>query len=81
MESEGDPHLEFEKTFSKQHAGYVLITCGGPSETGHMKVSLTYGGSISLAHMLLDGAQSYLDQEDECEFIEEEVPKLKIHES
>lgn len=67
MEHNSDPHQEFEKTFSKNHAGYVLITCDQASDSGEMKVEMTYGGSPSLAHMLIDGAQSFLDDESDEE--------------
>lgn len=61
MNSRRDPHHEFERAYSKTHIGYVLITCGKPSDSGEMQVEMTYGGSTSLAHMLVDGAQSILD--------------------
>jgi hypothetical protein len=67
MKRETDPHSEFEKNLSKNHAGYVLITCEQPSDSGEMKVAMTYGGSPTLAHMLIDGAQSFLEEEDEDE--------------
>lgn len=67
MKRNGDPHEEFEKAFSKRHAGYVLITCEPPSDSGEMNIAMTYGGSISLATMLIDGAQSYLVDEPDAE--------------
>ena len=67
MNSRHDPHHEFEKTYSKTHMGYVLITCGKPTESGEMQVEMTYGGSSSLAHMLIDGAHSILEEAPEVE--------------
>lgn len=79
MKSKGDPHKEFEKTFAKSHAGYVLITCDQPAGNGEMKVEMTYGGSPHLANMLIDGAQSYLNEASEMEeLVLEEMPKVKL---
>lgn len=63
MKESRNPHKEFEKIFSKKHAGYVLITCGIPSEDGNMHVEMTYGGSPALAHILINGAQEVLEDE------------------
>lgn len=63
MDSDSNPHKEFEKAYSKTHAGYVLITCDQPSDGGEMKVQMTYGGSSTLANLLIDGAQSFLEDE------------------
>lgn len=65
MESKDNPHKAFEEAFSKKHAGYVLITCEQPSDSGEMKVEMTYGGSSDLANMLIDGAQTLLEDEVE----------------
>jgi hypothetical protein len=67
MKSSSDPHREFEKAFSQKHVGYVLITCTPPSDSGEMQVKMTYGGSATLAHMLIDGAQAVLDEKSEQE--------------
>lgn len=65
--NEEDPHEEFQKSLLENHAGYVLITCDHPSESGQMKVEMTYGGSPALASMLIDGAQELLNENMECE--------------
>lgn len=46
---------------------YVLITCGQPSEDGQMCVEMTYQGDAALASYLLQGAQLYIDQEEDQE--------------
>jgi hypothetical protein len=61
MKPKTDPHEEFEKFYSKAHAGYVLITCCEPSGSGEMEVKMTYGGSAALAQLLLDGAHGHLE--------------------
>ena len=65
MKPKDDVHKAFEEAYSDRHAGYVLITCEQPSDSGEMKVAMTYGGGRDLADMLIDGAQTIL--EDECE--------------
>lgn len=69
MKPKNNPHKAFEEAFSKTHAGYVLITCDQPSDSGEMEVKMTYGGSPDLANMLIDGAQTILC--DESEFDDE----------
>lgn len=82
MKPHDDPHKEFEKSLSENHAGYVLITCDQPSPSGEMKVVMTYGGSVTLANMLIDGAQSYLDESiQEDEITKETKPDIKLHKS
>lgn len=56
-------HAEIEEALSKSHAYYVLITCDHPSSDGMMHVKMSYGGGdASVASYLLDGAQSYLEE-------------------
>lgn len=89
MKSQGDPHNEFEKAFSDKHAGYVLITCDQASDSGEMKVKMTYGGSAPLAHLLIDGAHSFLSdclEESDCQGDMRaepplHAPDLKVHKS
>lgn len=52
------------KLLQKEHACYVLITCGNPSSEGKMEVELTYEGDPCLAAYLLESAQGFLIQED-----------------
>ena len=49
---------------SKNHACYVLITCGEPTGDGNMQVEMTYEGDASLAAYLLQGAQSFMDEQE-----------------
>lgn len=44
---------------------YVLITCGEPSDTGEMQVEMDYKGDPSLALLLLQNAQSCVEQDEE----------------
>lgn len=74
MKSIDDAHKAFEEAFSKKHMGYVLITCEQPTDSGEMNVQMTYGGPMDLANMLIDGAQTLLDDEselsDDCNYLE-----------
>ncbi len=60
---EGDFHRVVKKTLAKKPACYVLITCDEPEDDGHMQVRLSYEGDADLASYLLQGAQSFLDEE------------------
>lgn len=48
----------------KKHVCYVLITCDAPSEDGKMQVEMTYEGDATLAAYLLQGAQSFIDEQE-----------------
>lgn len=61
-------HSELSESL-KDQAGYILITCGPPSNSGQMKVEMSYGGNPDLVNMLLDGAQELLNEESEEEII------------
>lgn len=50
---------------SKNHLCYVLITCDRPSESGEMSVEMSYDGDAALAAYLLQGAQMFLDDQEE----------------
>lgn len=54
-----------KKELSKKHECYVLITCGKPNSNGDMDVNFSYGGDADLASYLIQGAQSYMDEEEE----------------
>jgi hypothetical protein len=56
-------HLK--EALDKNPSCYVLITCGQPSEDGQMQVEMTYQGDAALAAYLLQGAQSFIDHEEE----------------
>ena len=60
-----DVHAIVKKTLGNKHACYVLITCEHPAPDGKMEVALTYQGDAALAAYLLEGAQGYLDHEQE----------------
>lgn len=52
-----------KKKLATDHACYVLITCNHPDENGKMQVEMTYEGDTHLAAMLIENAQSYLQEE------------------
>ena len=41
-----------------------MITCDQPEDNGQMQVEMTYEGDPVLAAYLLQGAQSFMDEED-----------------
>jgi hypothetical protein len=49
----------------RDKAGYVLVTCSPPNRKGKMEVEVSYDGDIDLASYLVDGAQGYLENEQE----------------
>lgn len=55
---------------------YVLITCGQPSENGQMQVEMTYQGDATLASYLIQGAQLFIDQEEENEIFSQ--PDIRL---
>lgn len=63
MSKRGRKHIQ--EVLEKDPSCYVLITCGNPSEDGQMQVEMTYQGDAVLAAYLLQGAQSFMDQEEE----------------
>ncbi|CDZ81000.1 hypothetical protein BN1013_01528 [Candidatus Rubidus massiliensis] len=56
-----------KEALSKQHACYVLITCDEPSEDGNIQVEMSHQGDTSLISYLIQGAQSYIDDQEEEE--------------
>ncbi len=54
-----------KKLLEEQHACYVLITCGHPTDDGKMEVELTYDGDPTLAAYLLQNAQEFIEPEEE----------------
>jgi hypothetical protein len=54
-----------QEILNRNHACYVLITCGEPSENGEMQVEMTYQGDAALASYLIQGAQYFIDEEEE----------------
>lgn len=58
-------HLQ--EALDKNPSCYVLITCGEPSPNGEMQVEMTYQGDATLASYLIQGAQTFIDHEEELE--------------
>lgn len=56
-----------KESLTKNHVCYVLITCDAPSDDGEMQVNMTYEGDATLAAYLLQGAQSFMDEQEECD--------------
>lgn len=63
MDKRSRKHLQ--EALDKNPSCYVLITCGEPSEDGEMQVEMTYQGDATLAAYLLQGAQLFIDQEED----------------
>lgn len=57
-------HHALQKALDKNLSCYVLITCSPPTEEGQMQVEMTYEGDANLVSYLIQGAQSYIDQEE-----------------
>ena len=51
----------------EKHTCYVLITCDQPSSEGKMNVQMNYAGDPVLAAYLLQGAQNFLEEQEEEE--------------
>jgi hypothetical protein len=66
-------------TLAKQHVCYVLITCDAPSDDGNMQVEMTYEGDAALAAYLLQGAQSFIDEQEieESDCCQDKIQKLE----
>jgi len=65
MNKRSRKHLQ--EVLDQDDSCYVLITCGQPSEDGQMQVEMTYQGDATLASYLIQGAQCFIDQEEEAE--------------
>jgi hypothetical protein len=63
MNKRSRKHLQ--AALDKNLSCYVLITCGQLSEDGQMQVEMTYQGDAALAAYLIQGAQLFIDQEEE----------------
>ncbi len=63
MKENSRKHLQ--EALDKNPSCYVLITCGQPSEDGQMQVEMTYHGDAALASYLLQGAQLFIDQDEQ----------------
>ena len=59
-------HEKIRKILS-DHIGYVLITCRPTRKSGKMKVEVSYEGDPDLASYLVDGAQGYIESEQQHE--------------
>lgn len=61
-----DLEKNLKDTLAKNHLCYVLITCDPPDDDeGKMQVELTYEGDAALAAYLLQGAQAFVDEQEE----------------
>lgn len=59
------PSKDTGKDHNEDNAhAYVRITCGEPSETGHMEINMTYQGDLNLLSYLLSGAQDVIEQQE-----------------
>lgn len=76
MNSRSRKHLQ--EALDKNPSCYVLITCGDPTEDGQMQVKMTYQGDAMLASYLLQGAQLYIDQEEDENAYLEAGPALRL---
>lgn len=74
MNKRSRKHLQ--EVLDKDPSCYVLITCGQPSEDGQMQVEMTYQGDATLASYLIQGAQLFIDQEEEQEDLPEPAIRL-----
>ncbi|MFQ5729923.1 MAG: hypothetical protein ACE5GN_06150 [Waddliaceae bacterium] len=54
---------EIKDQLARNHACYVLITCDSPLVDGRMNVEMSYEGDPVLAAYLLQGAQTYLEEQ------------------
>jgi hypothetical protein len=50
---------------AKEYACYVLITCDSATKDGKMQVEMSYEGDPTLAAYLLQGAQDFLENEEQ----------------
>ena len=62
----GSAHEKIRKILSN-HIGYVLVTCRPTRKAGKMEVEVSYEGDPDLASYLVDGAQGYLESEQQQE--------------
>lgn len=60
-------HELLTESLVEDHACYVLITCGQPSEDGDMNVQMTVNGDSALAELLLLRAQTIMEENQEAE--------------
>lgn len=60
-----DKEQRIKETLAKNHDCYVLITCDGPTEQGQMQIEMTYEGDATVASYMLQGAQSYMNEQEE----------------
>ena len=64
---------------SKKHLCYVLITCDVPSPDGEMNVEMSYEGDATLASYLLQGAQSFIDEQESLVEDDQNYPPCQIY--
>ncbi len=74
-----DVQKRIRKTLAKNHACYVLITCDEPTEDGEMQVEMTYEGDATVAAYLLQGATSFMEEEQDEDNDYEMPDHNKVH--
>ena len=62
----GSAHEKIRKILSN-HVGFVLVTCRPTRQSGKLEVEVSYEGDPDLASYLVDGAQGYLESEQQQE--------------
>lgn len=53
-----------QEELMKNYECFVLITCDKVQPDGNMQVEMSYEGDPALAAYLLEGAQSFMEQEE-----------------
>jgi len=56
-------HEDVRTLLCDDHVGYVLVTCRKTTQAGKLEVEVSYEGEPDLACYLVDGAQSYFENE------------------
>lgn len=55
------------KKLAEDNVCYVLITCAVPADDGNMEVEMTYEGDAALASYLIEGAQTFMNEQHKGE--------------
>lgn len=68
-----EAYERFKRALGRDHACYILITCKEPTANGDMQVDFSYEGDSTLAAYLLQGAQKYMEEQEDSELFVEEL--------
>lgn len=60
----GNIDEDIRAKLASKHACFVLVTCDPPSKDGNMNVQLSFEGDPALASLMVQGAQSYLEEHE-----------------